>query len=246
MAKLRRQVTPPAWRIWTFGVLATAVAALANYGWLYLCNNVFNWNLLVPKTFGSTELVTPSDVRVILATSIGGLVGTFGANLLAKSFIGPKIWWLLIGFGFGFASIYFVFTLQNIDLTVRLGLTVMHLLAMFIIVIPIGWALEIQDSDLASAVTRYSEHLDSRNPKPETTNTAEPDVVHTEVLNVQDVANSVIGLDATDAIEKIETLGLTARITKRDAEVFTVAYDFREDRINLEVVNGTVDSASIG
>ncbi|MEY2672407.1 MAG: hypothetical protein RLZZ508_284, partial [Actinomycetota bacterium] len=91
MAKLARQVTPPAWRIWTYGVGATAFAALANYGWLYLCNQVFGWDLLVPKYFSTTELISASDVRVISATVIAGLAGTFGANLLAKSVIGPKI-----------------------------------------------------------------------------------------------------------------------------------------------------------
>lgn len=242
MAKLRRQVTPPAWRIWTFGVLATAVAALANYAWLYLCNDVFHWSILVPKSFNSAELVTASNLRVILATSVAGLAGTFGANLLGKSFIGPKIWWLIIGYGVGLSSIYGVFTLQNVDVTVRIGLTVMHVIAMVIIVTAIGWSLEIQDSDLANAVTRYSAHLESKNPQPVT----EQNVVHTEVLNTQDIANSVVGLDATDAIEKIETLGLKARITKRDDELFTVAYDFREDRINLEVVNGTVAVANVG
>ena len=239
MAKLARQVTPPAWRIWTYGVGATAVAALANYGWLYLCNQVIGWDLLVPKYFSTTELISASDVRIVTATSIAGIAGTFGANLLAKSVIGPKIWWLIIGFGVGIASLYGALTLPNVELGVRIGLAIMHVIAMVIIVIPIGWSLEIKDQDLKQAVDRYSTHLDSKN--------AVSDQVHpTAVLSTDDVAKAVIGQDVTDAIAKIETLGLKARITRRDDEVFTTAFDFREDRVNLEVENGKVISANVG
>ena len=243
MAKLSRQVTPPAWRIWTYGLSATAFAALANYGWLYLCVEVFNWNLLVPKTFSTTELTTLTDIRVIIATAIAGVVGTFGATILAKSVIGPKIWWLIIGFGVGIASLYGALTLSNVDLSVRLGLSVMHIIAMFSIVIPIGWSLEIRDQDLKKAVDRYSTHLESKNPSA----SAATDQVHpTAVISTEDISKSVIGMEATDAITKIEAVGLTARITRRDAEVFTTTFDFREDRINLEVENGTVVSTSVG
>lgn len=243
MAKLARQVTPPAWRIWSYGIGATAFAALANYGWLYLCAEVFNWNLLVPKTFSTTELTTLTDVRVIAATAVAGLVATFGATVLAKSVIGPKIWWLIIGFGVGLASLYGALTLSNVDLSVRLGLSVMHIIATFLIVIPVGWSLEIRDQDLKKAVDRYSTHLESKNPvAPNSTEQVHP----TAVINTQDISQSVIGLEATDAITKIETVGLKARITRRDSEVFTTTFDFREDRINLEVENGTVVSANVG
>jgi hypothetical protein len=113
---------------------------------------------------------------------------------------------------------------------------------MVLIVIPIGWSLEIRDQDLAKAVDRYSTHLDAKNPQSVDSNQVHP----TAVLSTQDVAVAVVGTDVTDAVSKIETLGLKARITKRDNEVFTTAFDFREDRINLEVENGTVTSASVG
>lgn len=243
MAKLSRQVTPPAWRIWTYGLSATSFAALANYGWLYLSVEVFNWNLLVPKTFSTTEITTLTDIRVIIATVIAGVVGTFGATILAKSVIGPKIWWLIIGFGVGIASLYGALTLSNVDLSVRLGLSVMHIIAMFSIVIPIGWSLEIRDQDLKKAVDRYSTHLESKNP---TSNAATDQVHPTAVISTDDISKSVIGMEATDAITKIEAVGLTARITRRDSEVFTTTFDFREDRINLEVENGNVVSTSVG
>ena len=239
MAKLSRQVTPPAWRIWSYGLGATAFAALANYGWLYMCNEVFAWQLVVPQYFSTADLVPATDVRIILATSVAGISGTFGANLLAKSVIGPKIWWLIIGFGVGIASLYGALTLPNVDLGVRLGLAVMHLIAMVIIVLPLGWALEIRDNDLKQAVDRYSTHLDGKN------SVSEP--VHpTAVLSTEDVAIAVVGTAEAEAISKIETLGLKARITKRDNETFTTTFDYREDRVNLEIQNGNVVSATIG
>ena len=243
MAKLSRQVTPPAWRIWSYGLGATLFAALANYGWLYLCNEVFNWNLLVPKYLSTAELTPATDIRIVAATVIAGLIATFGANVLAKLVIGPKIWWLIIGFGVGIASLYGALTLKNVELTVRLGLAVMHLIAMFITVIPIGWSLEIRDQDLKQAVDRYSTHLENKN---QVTETATEQVHPTAVLSTDDVARAVIGTNETDAITKIETLGLKARITRRDSEVFTTVFDFREDRINLEVDNGTVTTTTVG
>lgn len=242
MAKLARQVTPPAWRIWSYGLAATTFAALANYGWLYLATEIFNWNLLVPKTFSTTELTALTDVRVIIATAIAGFVGTFGATVLAKSVIGPKIWWLIIGFGFGLASLYGALTLPNVDLSVRLGLSVMHIIATFSIVIPVGWSLEIRDHDLKKAVDRYSTHLEANNPSATTSESVHP----TAVISTEDISKSVIGQEVTDAIAKIEAVGLTARITRRDTEVFTTTFDFREDRINLEVENGTVVSTNVG
>jgi len=243
MARLARQVTPPAWRIWTYGLGATAVAALTNYAWLYLCQQVFGWNILIPKFFSTSELISATDVRIISATAIAGLIGTFGATLLAKTVIGPKIWRLIIGFGVGIASLYGALTLPNVDLTVRLGLSVMHLIAMILIVIPIGWSLEIRDKDLKQAVDRYSTHLDTNNPTVEET---EIQVHPTSVISTDDVSRAVIGIKESEAISKIETLGLKARVTKRDDETFTVTMDFREDRINLEVVDGLVVSANVG
>ena len=70
MAKLSRQVTPPAWRIWIFGIGATALAALTNYSWLYLCQEIFNWNLLIPKFTATSELVTATAIQVVIATVV--------------------------------------------------------------------------------------------------------------------------------------------------------------------------------
>ena len=76
--------------------------------------------------------------------------------------------------------------LPNVELTVRLGLTVMHLIAIVIIVIPLGWALEIRDQDLKHAVDRYSTHLENKS-QPISTEQVYP----TAVLSTEDVARAV-------------------------------------------------------
>jgi hypothetical protein len=82
---------------------------------------------------------------------------------LAKLFIGPRIWFLVIGLGGGLASVYGALTLANVSFTVKFSLSVMHVLATFLVVLPIAEALKIRDSDLHRADLRYHEHLESKN-----------------------------------------------------------------------------------
>jgi len=63
----------------------------------------------------------------------------------------------------GLASVYGALTLANVSFTVKFSLSVMHLLATFIVVLPIAEALKIRDSDLHRADVRYHEHLESKN-----------------------------------------------------------------------------------
>ena len=158
-----RQVTPPAIRIWLAGIGATALAAAANAGWLWICINLFNWEIVVPETFQSSVYVDASVLRVTLATAIAGLIATLVAVGLAKAFIGPRIWFLVLGLGGGLASVYGALTLANVSFSVKFSLSVMHLLATFLVVLPIAEALKIRDSDLHRADVRYHEHLESKN-----------------------------------------------------------------------------------
>lgn len=157
-----RQVTPPAIRILLVGLGATALAAAANVGWLWICVNVFNWEILVPEAFQSAVYVDATVLRVTLATAIAGAFATLVAVGLAKLLIGPRIWFLAVGLGVGFASVYSALTLANVSAAVKFALSVMHLLATFIIVLPIAEALKIRDSDLHRADVRYHEHLESK------------------------------------------------------------------------------------
>jgi hypothetical protein len=158
-----RQVTPPAIRIWLAGIGATALAAAANAGWLWICVELFNWEIVVPETFQSTVYVDASVLRVTLATAIAGILATLVAVGLAKAFIGPRIWFLVLGLGAGLASVYGALTLANVSFSVKFALSVMHLLATFLVVLPIAEALKIRDSDLHRADLRYHEAIDSKN-----------------------------------------------------------------------------------
>jgi hypothetical protein len=162
-AKPIRQVTPPAIRIWLAGIGATALAAAANAGWLWICINLFNWEIVVPETFQSSVYVDASVLRVTLATAIAGVIATLVAVGLAKAFIGPRIWFLVLGLGGGLASVYGALTLANVSFSVKFSLSVMHLLATALIVLPIAEALKIRDSDLHRADLRYHEAIDSKN-----------------------------------------------------------------------------------
>ena len=162
-AKPIRQVTPPAIRIWLAGIGATALAAAANAGWLWICINLFNWEIVVPETFQSTVYVDASVLRVTLATAIAGVIATLVAVGLAKAFIGPRIWFLVLGLAGGLASVYGALTLADASISVKFSLSVMHLLATFLIVLPIAEALKIRDSDLHRADLRYHEAVDSKN-----------------------------------------------------------------------------------
>ena len=158
-----RQITPPASRIWLAGLGATALAAGANAGWLWICVNIFKWEIVVPEAPQSAVLIDASVLRIALATAIAGLLATLVAVGLAKLFIGPRIWFLAIGLGGGLASVYGALTLANVSVSGKFALSVMHILATFLVVLPIAEALKIRDSDLHRADVRYHEHIDSKN-----------------------------------------------------------------------------------
>lgn len=68
-----------------------------------------------------------------------------------------------------------------------------------------------------------------------------------EALAAQ-LAAEVIGKSEQEAIQSINNMGgqVTYRIVKRDGESFPVTMDYRMDRINLEIENGIITSASVG
>jgi hypothetical protein len=139
------------------------LAAGANAGWLWICVNIFNWEIVVPESPQSSVLIDASVLRVTVATAIAGVLATLVAVGLAKLFIGPRIWFLVIGLGGGLASVYGALTLTDVSFSVKFSLSVMHVLATFLVVLPIAEALKIRDSDLHRADLRYHEHLESKN-----------------------------------------------------------------------------------
>lgn len=199
MAKQVRQITPPAIRIWLVGIGATSLASGANVGWLWLCNNIFNLKVLVPTGFQSTTYVEATVLRIALATAIAGLLATVIAVVLSKLLIGPRIWFLVSGLVVGLASIYVALTLPDISLPVKLSLSVMHILATFLVVLPIAEALKIRESDLHRADLEYHEHFDNKNSTDAGVITTSTAGAHTSNEAVKDMNQTrVIPLDSQD------------------------------------------------
>ena len=199
MAKQVRQITPLAIRIWLVGIGATSLAVGTNAGWLWLCTNIFNLKVLVHMGFQSTTYVEATLLRITLATAIAGLLATVIAVVLSKLLIGPRIWFLVSGLAVGLASIYGAITLPDISLTVKFSLSVMHVLATFLVVLPIAEALKIRESDLHRADLEYHEHFDNKNSADAGVITTSPAGTQTSSEAVQDMNQTqVIPLDSQD------------------------------------------------
>ena len=199
MAKQVRQITPPAIRIWLVGIGATSLASGANAGWLWLCTNVFNLTVSVPAGLQSTTYVEATLLRIALATAIAGLIATVIAVVLSKLLIGPRIWFLVSGLAVGLSSIYGAVTLPDISIASKFSLSVMYILATFLIVLPIAEALKIRESDLHRADLKYHEHFDNKDSTDAgviTTSTAGTQPANDDSENMNQT--KVIPLDSAD------------------------------------------------
>jgi len=65
----------------------------------------------------------------------------------------------------------------------------------------------------------------------------DPDVAADEA------AESVIGMPEADATDRLTSMGYEVRVVARDGESFAVTDDYRTDRVNLEIRNGSVAHA---
>lgn len=63
---------------------------------------------------------------------------------------------------------------------------------------------------------------------------------------VTDLAGSVVGMTEAEAQSAVEKAGYTFRVLMRDGEGLPATADYRVDRINVEIEDGTVTSASVG
>ncbi len=64
--------------------------------------------------------------------------------------------------------------------------------------------------------------------------------------DVADIASSVIGLTEDEAVGSIEESGLMVRIAERNGEQFALTEDYRDNRINLVIVDDLVAETWIG
>lgn len=256
-----RQITPPLSRVWLYGGLATLLSMLVNYGFLWLTENLFEVELLVPKGLWNSDLTLLTTSRVIVATGLAGLFALAAASFLAKLVIGPRTWCLILGFGVGLTSTYGAITLPNVVVSVHVALSVFHILTTFIIVPAVAVALTIHDSDLAHADARYHEHLDSRvetfeptvsdvqplpteiAPEPETAPQPSPE----QPVRVRRFQSSkILGTSESEALAAILEAGMNYRIAIRDGIPEGPAGEPDDNRITLIITNGIVTSARPG
>jgi heat shock protein HslJ len=59
-------------------------------------------------------------------------------------------------------------------------------------------------------------------------------------------AESIVGMTAQEAQEAVEAEGLTYRVLSEDGQENAVTADYRSDRINVEIEDGTVTAATVG
>lgn len=60
------------------------------------------------------------------------------------------------------------------------------------------------------------------------------------------LATRVVGMTEADATALVEGAGLTVRVVSRDGQALAVTEDYRVDRVNLTIEDGTVTAASVG
>jgi heat shock protein HslJ len=59
-------------------------------------------------------------------------------------------------------------------------------------------------------------------------------------------AETVVGMSAQEAQDAVEAEGLTYRVLSEDGQENAVTADYRSDRINVEIEDGTVTAATVG
>jgi hypothetical protein len=58
--------------------------------------------------------------------------------------------------------------------------------------------------------------------------------------------DELVGLSEKAASEVSASMGLVMRIVERDGDAFPATMDFRDDRVNVVVVDGRVTAATVG
>lgn len=67
-----------------------------------------------------------------------------------------------------------------------------------------------------------------------------------ELAATQAVADSVVGLTLVEAKKTVEDAGMTLRVTSKDGTMLPATMDYRTDRVNVALVDGSVESVTVG
>lgn len=72
------------------------------------------------------------------------------------------------------------------------------------------------------------------------------DQMDEEAAATQAFADTLVGMTAQEAQDAVEAKGLTYRVLSEDGQENAVTADYRPDRINVEIEDGTVTKATVG
>ena len=90
--------------------------------------------------------------------------------------------------------------------------------------------------------------IDSPPPDPGAIEPGVPEPAPGEIVQelTQESADSLIGLTEDEATKVAAERGWAVRVAMRDGEPFMLTMDYRQDRVNITVVNNLVTSVVIG
>jgi Family of unknown function (DUF6069) len=118
----------PAGPVWRAGLLAAVAATVVNVvAWLVL-QPLLDADLQIPRTPGSTDLVSLSLAPVILVTLLSGVLGAVVLWLLTRRGPSGVRLWVILAVAYAVLSGLAAFGL-DVDLGRQLGLFLFHLLA---------------------------------------------------------------------------------------------------------------------
>jgi hypothetical protein len=83
-------------------------------------------------------------------------------------------------------------------------------------------------------------------PAPAGSQSAQPQPSAPALSQVELVRIKVVGMTEEAAVEFVKAEGFTVRVSSRDNESFPLTMDYRDDRVNLVVVAGSVTASGVG
>lgn len=267
-----RQVTPSSSRIILIGVLATVVAMVVNYGWLWILTNTFHSVVEVPSTPGSTTLSALSNTRVLVATGVAGGFATLGAWLLGRLVIGPRIWILVLGSTLSVASLVSLKNIAGLGLGAKFELAIFHLLASAILVGALYWATKISQNDVLRAQDHNQQIIEgiqidapnfdeAQQAQIDTAMNLAPgamgdigNINETLVMPLTNNTDTVIAFDPltmmgqpeATAVSQLRAAGYDIHVALRDGQMFEEPASTANNRVKISIAGGVITRVEVG